>query len=430
MPIDPSIPLRVLQNQQPYVGLAERRGRRLQQQAQEQSLEMNEFNLAEARRKQKLMEQMTADEKRIVEIVNQGLPEEETYRQISLIDRKEADAYLAQKRKIEEEKLKNEGQRLTNQNLANEPLLKQADLGLRTMQADTARQTEQRQQAAANQQPTRKQLGTFVDEQNRQMVMFQNPDGTFGAEPVGSVLPKAADQPTPGTDIPYSPEVEAQKRRISASQGGPEPLVAIMGPDGRPVLVPRSQAVGKQPASSREQGRAVTSGDAGRIADFDTSLDDLAELRTAIPAGSTGTIAKVGTMLPNPITEFFGWTGPKEKQAVIDRVKQVIGKALEGGVLRKEDEVKYEKILPTIYDNQAVAKSKLDGLERAITQRRLTLLDSLDDAGYDVGQYHSRTTSGPSGKKLDEETARRYLQSAGGDKTKARELAKRDGYSF
>ena len=56
--------------------------------------------------------------------------------------------------------------------------------------------------------------------------------------------------------------------------------------------------------------------------------------------------------------------GP-QVSAVIDRVKQVIGKALEGGVLRKEDEVKYEKILPTIYDSAALVRSKLDGLESA-----------------------------------------------------------------
>ena len=175
---------------------------------------------------------------------------------------------------------------------------------------------------------------------------------------------------------------------------GSERLVAIMGPDGKPVLVPQSQAAGKQPASSGEQGRAVTSGDANRMADFDTALNDLATLTREIPAGSTGTAAKVGASLPNFITE---WTGAgataKSKQAVIDRVKQVIGKALEGGVLRKEDEYKYAKILPTIGDVDSVVAAKLQGLDAAIRQRKATTLDNLEDAGYDTGRFRERETS-------------------------------------
>ena len=80
----------------------------------------------------------------------------------------------------------------------------------------------------------------------------------------------------------------------------------------------------------------------------------------------------------------------KGRQAVIDRVKQVIGKALEGGVLRKEDEYKYTKILPTIQDTPQVAKVKLDGLRDALTLRRERLLEGLDDAGYNVSEFYAR----------------------------------------
>ena len=43
-------------------------------------------------------------------------------------------------------------------------------------------------------------------------------------------------------------------------------------------------------------------------------------------------------------------------------IKQVIGKALEGGVLRKEDEEKYNEILPTITDTAEVAIRKMQML--------------------------------------------------------------------
>ena len=171
-----------------------------------------------------------------------------------------------------------------------------------------------------------------------------------------------------------------------------EPLIAVIGDDGQPVMLPRSKAEGRRPASTREQGRPVTSGDAGRIADLDTSLNDLATLKTTVTGNkATGTLAKVGAMAPNAVTELTGFgADAKSKQAVIDRVKQVIGKSLEEGVLRKEDEIKYERILPTIGDVASVVATKLAGLERAITQRRQTTLDALADAGYDITKFQAR----------------------------------------
>jgi hypothetical protein len=181
----------------------------------------------------------------------------------------------------------------------------------------------------------------------------------------------------------------------------PVPPVAQTNPsriwvirNGRPMRITEAEyQPGDLPANTREQGRPVISGDANKIADFDTSLDDLQVLDTVLSAPeSTGVEAKVRASLPNWANELTsGWGNEaKSRQAVIDRVKQVIGKALEGGVLRKEDEYKYEKILPTIGDARPVVQSKLKDLHSAIERRRATLIDALDDAGYDVTQYRQR----------------------------------------
>lgn len=138
-----------------------------------------------------------------------------------------------------------------------------------------------------------------------------------------------------------------------------------------------------------EGGRNLPHTAALGIADLDASLDDLVTLRNSL--GTTGTKSKVGADAPNWITDLTGWglsEDAKSRQAVIDRVRQVIGKALEGGVLRKEDEEKYKKILPTMGDPPAVAKSKLDGLEKAIIERRETQLDALRDANYNVERFN------------------------------------------
>lgn len=189
----------------------------------------------------------------------------------------------------------------------------------------------------------------------------------------------------------------AETIRHNRATEGNEPLVAVMGPDGKPVYVPRRQAVGKQPvAGSRGGTRPVTSGDANRLSELQTSLDDVVVLTEALKgAGTTGTISQIGAMMPNWVTEMTGWgQDAKSKQAVIDRVKQVIGRALEGGVLRKEDEEKYKKILPTIGDPVSVVQTKLQGLEAAIEQRYQRQLEALEDAGYDTSGFRARGEGG------------------------------------
>lgn len=181
-------------------------------------------------------------------------------------------------------------------------------------------------------------------------------------------------------------------RSLRAPQGSQTPRspIWVVGADGQFQDLAGVAPPGSKPANTREQGRPVVSGDANRIADLDTSLNDLDVLTNTV-TGSTGTSAKIGTMLPNWVTELTGrGSSAKQKQASIDRVKQVIGKALEGGVLRKEDESKYEKILPTIYDPPDVVTSKLKGLQEALTLRRQTTLDALADAGYDVSRFNER----------------------------------------
>lgn len=159
-----------------------------------------------------------------------------------------------------------------------------------------------------------------------------------------------------------------------------------------PSQAAQLSAEGWRSGQSREQGRPVTSGDAGEVADYDTALDDIRVVRGVLSGSkATGTGAAIGAAMPAFITDTLGWgTEAKQKQATIDRVKQVIGKALEGGVLRKEDELKYAKILPVISDTPEIVATKLQGLEDAIAQRRTRKLDALGDAGYDVSQFMKR----------------------------------------
>lgn len=76
----------------------------------------------------------------------------------------------------------------------------------------------------------------------------------------------------------------------------------------------------------------------------------------------------------------------RQIQSKIDKVRQTVGKALEGGVLRKEDEDKYKKILATLTDTPDTAMYKIDALITSL-QRDIETYKELQSAGgrtYDV----------------------------------------------
>jgi hypothetical protein len=169
------------------------------------------------------------------------------------------------------------------------------------------------------------------------------------------------------------------------------------------TMATKAMDFGAKP-NAKGEGRPVLKSSATALAELNNSLADVKVLRTTVTAspGSvspTGVRAAVGAALPDAVTSVTGWgVSAKQKNAVIARVKQVIGKALEGGVLRKEDEYKYAKILPTIADAPEVVKTKLDGLETALRQRRENELEALEDAGYDVSRFRERIDAGGSRK--------------------------------
>lgn len=173
-----------------------------------------------------------------------------------------------------------------------------------------------------------------------------------------------------------------------------EPLVAIMK-DGKPVLVRRRDAINQTPASIREQGRPVISGDANRLSDLATAIKEAEVLNGAIT--DPGTLSKIQSAMPDFVNNIVGGWGndAKAQNAIIARVRQIIGKGLEGGVLRKEDEVKYKEMLPSIGESKELVTTKITTMKAALDRKRAELLDSLQDAGYDVSAFRKREAAKP-----------------------------------
>lgn len=93
----------------------------------------------------------------------------------------------------------------------------------------------------------------------------------------------------------------------------------------------------------------------------------------------TGPIKGLSTLSPYA-------TEALDLQAQIDLARQVVGKFLEGGVLRKEDEEKYKKILPTMYDTPEVAQRKLRNLAIEL-QNRMAQYEATGYSGYGQNPY-------------------------------------------
>ena len=77
-------------------------------------------------------------------------------------------------------------------------------------------------------------------------------------------------------------------------------------------------------------------------------------------------------------------TKAQEFNAVMRTVKQMVGKWLEKGVLRKEDEEKYKKIFPKMSDTKAVAKAKVKELTKMLTEDYKAMVSTFEKQGYDL----------------------------------------------
>jgi hypothetical protein len=146
-------------------------------------------------------------------------------------------------------------------------------------------------------------------------------------------------------------------------------------------------------------GKAMPATAVKQIADSRSAVESLKDLREVLKKNEQyiGPIAGLSAM--NPYSE------ARKAQADIDRVRQRVGKALEGGVLRKEDEEKYKKILATLRDVPETAIYKIDQLIQDIERDIQTFMDAQRQSGRRTGEPTPAPTGaaeqwerGPDGK--------------------------------
>lgn len=124
----------------------------------------------------------------------------------------------------------------------------------------------------------------------------------------------------------------------------------------------------------------------GKIGETESAIANLGSLRDVVSAN----LQYIGPI--SGLAKYNPYSKARTVQAEVDRVKQTVGKALEGGVLRKEDEEKYKKILAQLTDTPETALYKIDSLITTL-QRDIDNYKSLQSqAGRAVSQTKTQNT--------------------------------------
>src|SRR5262245_25185670 len=127
-------------------------------------------------------------------------------------------------------------------------------------------------------------------------------------------------------------------------------------------------------------GKPLSEGAAKQIAQTDSTIESLQDLKTILKKNEQyiGPIAGLAALNP--------YSDARKAQADIDRERQRVGKLLEGGVLRKEDEEKYKKILATLRDEPSTAIYKVDQLIKTLQRDKDNYIHQQRLAGRRVPQ--------------------------------------------
>lgn len=143
----------------------------------------------------------------------------------------------------------------------------------------------------------------------------------------------------------------------------------------------------REKLGKESKGKILPSGAVEKISQFDDSISSLQNLGTELEKNISAVGPISGLRKYNPFD-----VQARSLQAEIDKVKQFVGKGMEGGVLRKEDEEKYKKILAQMTDDPSVAKYKIKSILDDLKRNKTKHLSNLGKAGYNVGGFGTNNT--------------------------------------
>ena len=214
--------------------------------------------------------------------------------------------------------------------------------------------------------------GTHLD------ITIKKPDGSFyGAQEVAKILGyRDTNIPDTQTDDPVS--LDGLSERAKAVYNEPLLLNNYTSTEKGKIL---DEILG----AGLDFGgtKALSDGAIKDISQTEAAIANLYNLKEIV----SNNLEYIGPI--SGLQKYNPWSKARKAQAEIDRVRQTVGKALEGGVLRKEDEEKYKKILATLNDTPDTAFYKIDSLITSLERD----IDNYKKIQSDSGRYVPENTS-------------------------------------
>lgn len=155
----------------------------------------------------------------------------------------------------------------------------------------------------------------------------------------------------------------------------------------------------KSVLSGKDISQAETEKKTKLPADKVVMLEDAKFLPTTLDALEKTISGGKGTFDPiwGNIDQWNPWAwSDTEKQTVNAELRtaaQLVGKYMEGGVLRMEDEIKYRNMLPNPQDTREIALAKLKQIRNMLKNKTEGYIKGFDASGYDVGTYMDQLSS-------------------------------------
>jgi hypothetical protein len=136
----------------------------------------------------------------------------------------------------------------------------------------------------------------------------------------------------------------------------------------------------------------VQAADINKISDLDKSISELKDLGEKLKtgAGMGGFARAEAAIVPGGLAPYVpGAEAAKETASYIKLAQQVAGRAVHGGVMRKNDQEQAEQYLPKQDDPPQVVQAKLANILKLANDSKIGHIENLKRGGFDVSGFQS-----------------------------------------
>lgn len=139
--------------------------------------------------------------------------------------------------------------------------------------------------------------------------------------------------------------------------------------------------------SSMDMGKIIPAAEVSKSSDADVALQQLANVEKI--TSEHGDLFGTGAGLISQARSALNMgDNPRKVDASLRLAAQNVGKYMEGGVLRKEDEEKYYRMMPNFGDSAEVRAFKINQVREMLESKKQGDLEKLGKAGYNVANLY------------------------------------------